>query len=186
MRIVTLIATLAALEATPRAYSAPMPAAAPVPEFTLRDQFDRPFGLRDHGDSVVVLICSDREGSQWTSAWSRAAYAAADSSRRATGSSRVRVSIRFAADLRGVPGFLHGFVKGKFKPAGRPANPVLLDWDGVIARTLGLTPHVANVFVLDASLKPAYVAAGQGRPDELGAFRAALRRTLEAPVAGRP
>ena len=44
--------------------AAPVAIGAVVPDFTLRDQFDRSFRLADHADSVVVLICGDRQGSR--------------------------------------------------------------------------------------------------------------------------
>jgi hypothetical protein len=183
------IAMAGALAALASATQAPISIGAVVPDFTLRDQLDRTFRLAGRGDSLIVLICGDREGSRWLTAWGRAARAA-DSARatadstRAAGRSRTPIIIRYIADLRGVPGVMHGYVRGKFKPA---KNPVLLDWDGVMARIFGLTPRVANVFVIEPHGTLAYVTAGKAEPDQVATFREAMRRLLEpAGPAARP
>ena len=186
---VSVAAAACGLLALAPASGAPISIGATVPDFTLRDQLDRTFRLTGHGDSLIVLICGDREGSRWLTAWGRAARAAdsvvaAADSARVGRPSRTPLIVRYIADLRGVPGLMHGYVRGKFKPA---KNPVLLDWDGVMARIFGLSPRVANLFVIESRGTLAYVNSGEAEPDRLSAFGDSLRRLLEPPTpAAKP
>jgi len=162
----------------------PVAVGAVVPDFALPDPNDRWFKLSEHADSVLVLIVTDREGSRYSSTWGRAARLAADSA-RAADSAGVGVRIWPVADLRGVPGFLRGYVKGKFKPASQPVREVLLDWKGVMAQIFALEPNVANAFVLDPTLRLQYAAHAVGSPEELAQFRAAIRAVIDTASRAR-
>ena len=91
--------------------------------FELKDQFDRVYRGRDYGGHIVVLVGSDKDGSQYNGKWSRAIH---ESLRGEPNLDHVR--FLGMADLRGVPFFLKGYVKGKF-PRDKD-QWVLMDWKG--------------------------------------------------------
>jgi len=85
------------------------------------------------------------------------------------------------ANLGGVPGFMRGFVKGRFKgttPEGRPKSAVLLDWSGTVARLYGYRDDMTNVYVIDQQGVLRYKAAGRGTSEEVNALLPALDQLL--------
>lgn len=107
-----------------------------APQISLQDQYDKPFSLRRLEGSVVVLIASDKEGSAQNDAWKDAIL------RKYKG----RVALLGVADVRGVPFFLKNRIKKDFQ---KDQGSILLDWDGVVFTSYGLTKKAANVIVID-------------------------------------
>jgi len=105
------------------------------------------------------LIDGDREGSKFNGVWGRAAR----------DRYKQDIKIVFAAHLSSVPGFMHGFVRGKFlsKDPSHPTGRVLLDWNGAIARKFGFHDNVANVYVIDRDGVLRYTGSGQAAAAEL-------------------
>jgi len=117
------------------AQTAPGPASAPA-RIHLRDQYDHPHTLTFPATNITVLTIADKKGSEQVDDW-----VAAFKTRYAA-----TVDLRGLADLGGVPGPLHGWVRKKFQ-AARP-HPVMMDWSGVVCAQLGYEPGVANILVL--------------------------------------
>lgn len=109
-------------------------------EFKLKDQFDREYSSESWQGNILIVIGSDREGSQYNERWGEAIHKAlADS----PGFSHVQfVGV---ADLRGVPFFLKGFVKGKF-PEDR-SKWLLMDWKGIFAQSYQFKDDVSNIVI---------------------------------------
>lgn len=102
----------------------------------LRDQYDAAHRLSFPNTNFVVLTIADRKGSEEIDGWITALK------QRYEG----RIELRGIADVGGVPGFLQGRIRKKFREA-RP-HPVMMDWSGKVCTQLGYAPDVANILVL--------------------------------------
>ncbi len=146
-----------------------------LPEFEIRDQFERLHTDRDLAGRVVVVVASGRKGREANSAWG-----AALRSELAGLIADQRLVVLPVADVRGVPGFLKGRVRGGFSEA--PERWVLLDWDGVFGEAFQLDGDVTSVLVF-ASDGALLARTAEGEPD---AMRVALiaATAREASAAG--
>jgi peroxiredoxin len=123
-----------------------------APEFTLKDQHDKTFSLRQCEGHIVVLIASDKEGSSQNAAWTKAIkdnYAD-------------RVVIQGIADVSSVPFFLKGKIRNDFKKDG---ESILLDWKGEVFKAYGLTKGVSNVILIDKDGMIRYRTSGPASPE---------------------
>jgi hypothetical protein len=94
----------------------------------------------------------DREGSKYNSVWGKAIH---DSLNQKNFTSQV--DFLPIADLRGVPFFLKGFVKGKFPK--NSARWILLDWKGQFAETYHFKQERSNILIFDQDGKLVYQTA---------------------------
>lgn len=109
-------------------------------DFELQDQFKKVHRRSDVQGSIVVLIGSDKGGSQFNQAWGNAIHDSLSGH-----PAYDEISHLAHADLRGLPFFLKGVVRRKF-----PDNPdqwVLMDWKGIIAEAYDFAPKSSNVLV---------------------------------------
>ena len=139
------------------------PANAQAPDSTLihfeiEDQFKQKHTEKQFYGQVTVFICSDRGGSKFNELWAKAIedtlieLSAVD-----------QVSITGVANLRGVPFFLKGFIRGKF-PKEKEAR-ALMDWKGQFAKAYQLTKNECNVLIFDPQGILKHHAHGK-EPDE--------------------
>lgn len=112
--------------------------------FELEDQFERTYHGSDYSDRIVVVIGSDRDGSEFNARWGEAIHDALDGV-----PGFERVSFIPVAHLVGVPFFLKGMIRGRFPK--EPERWALMDWDGVFDEAYGLVPGATNVFVFDGA-----------------------------------
>jgi len=127
-------------------------------DFEIKDQFENVHRSSDVAGQIVLLIGADRGGSQFTGAWSKAIHDSLGEHPRYPQIAHVA-----HADLRGVPFFIKGFLRGKF-----PQDPdrwVLMDWKGVIPKAYGFAPKSANVLVFAPDGALVHHASGR-EPDE--------------------
>ncbi len=127
-------------------------------DFELEDQFKNVHRSSDIAGKIVLLIGSDRGGSQFNGTWGKAIHESLSNHPRYD-----QISHLAYADLRGVPFFVKGVVRGKF-----PQDPdrwVLMDWKGVIAKTYDFAPKSSNVLVFARDGALAHHASGR-EPDE--------------------
>jgi hypothetical protein len=180
MRAWSLALVVGILAIRPAFAAAQTPVGSPAPGFELRDQYDSVFTLGSTHGRVVLLVVGDRHGNQYMGVYTRAV-------RERFG--RDQVVIVRIANLRGVPFFMKGSVRGRFRganPDGTPRSPVLFDWGGTIARLYGFRSDLTNVYLIDAGGTLRYAAAGQGAAAEVGRLLEAVERTLaESPAEGR-
>ena len=110
--------------------------------FELKDQFDNVYSDKDYSQEILIVIGSDKNGSKYNPIWSGAindfiiGHLIADN-----------INLIGVADLRGVPFFLKGFVKGKF-----PQNineSILLDWKGKLAKSYRFESDVSNILIFN-------------------------------------
>jgi len=112
--------------------------------FKLKDQFDREFEERDFHHWLLVVTGFDKNGSKYAEPWMQAIHDALKDNKEF-----YKVLLVAVADLRGIPFFLKGFVRGKF-PEKR-SRWVLMDWDGIFSKAYRLSPNVTNIMVFDCS-----------------------------------
>lgn len=113
-------------------------AALPL-SFDLKDQFDREYTQALCTGRIAVMVIADREGSKFSGPWSQAVGRGLEAA-AAPATQWVPV-----ATLPGVPGFMRGFVKGKFPQ--KKEQWTLLDWGGSLAKAYGLSGKRCHVLV---------------------------------------
>ena len=142
-------------------------------DFELKDQFKRVHRRADIAGDIVLLVGSDKNGSAFTAAWTDPAYEALKDH-----PNYERISQLPHADLRGVPFFAKGFVRGAF-----PEDPdqwVLMDWKGTLAEAYEFTPDSCNLLVFAPDGTLVHRVAGQEPDDEaLRSLIAILRKLLD-------
>ena len=110
--------------------------------FKIEDQFKREYSHEDFLGTDTVVIGSDSEGSRYSGPWKKALREALE-----TDGKTESVQIFEVADVRGVPFFLKGMVRGKFPR--EKENRVLLDWKGVFAETYGFEAEACTIVIFD-------------------------------------
>lgn len=110
--------------------------------FKMKDQFNREYTENYFIGSIIVLIRSDKDGSKYNGLWSRAIR---DSLKDEEGFDQIKFVA--VADLRGVPFFLKGLVKGKFPK--EKEKWALMDWKGHFAKTYQFEKKASNIVILD-------------------------------------
>src|SRR5262249_22706720 len=113
-----------------------------VPDFTLKDQFDKERKLSDYTGKgyLTLIICWDRVGNDYLPNWMNGVR-----NKYPGGPNRV-VSLLYVAHLKGVPGFMQDGIKKKYQktPDGSNNGPIFMDWDGTVEKILGLHSDVTN------------------------------------------
>ena len=110
--------------------------------FSLKDQFDRSYSDTQYKGKALILVGGDRVGSRYVQPWAHAIY---DVMEKDIALSRAHL-VGFA-DLRAVPGFLRGFVKGKFPKDER--EWVLLDWKGGLTKSYDGKTKTCNILIFN-------------------------------------
>jgi hypothetical protein len=121
--------------------------------FRMQDQFDRIYSdAQYHGKSLLFSL-SDEHGSQFCPVWDHALNG------RLGADWRSRTSEVSVAELAGVPGFLHGMVKGRFPRQQK--NAVVLDWDNTFAKAYGFHKDQCALLVFDPAGRLLHHVGGQ-------------------------
>jgi len=163
----------------PRLYAGAV-VGTPAPDFMLADQYDQRFRLREARGQIVLMVCGDRKGSRFMGHWIRPVNERLESDSASSPSIRV---VRIA-NLKGVPGILHGMVRGRFtglNTDGLRKPAILLDWKGVVAQAYGFTADATNVYLVDGEGLLRHVASGRGEAGEVEALIRALEIVIEGP-----
>ncbi|MBT8395597.1 MAG: hypothetical protein HKO65_00460 [Gemmatimonadetes bacterium] len=142
--------------------------------FEIKDQHDRVHRDTDFSGKVVILTGSDGEGSQFNGLWVSAIREALEADPRFE-----TVTFLDVADVRGVPFFLKGTVKGRFPSAEE--DWVLMDWGGFFAKTYGFEPKSTNMAVFGEDGRLACRAHGREvDPEVLDRVVTKIREVLSA------
>lgn len=124
-----------------------------APEFTLQDQYEKTVSLQQYEGSIVILIASDKEGSEQNPAWKKAIKVNyAD-----------QVVIQGIADVSSVPFFLKGKIRNDFKK--EYGENILLDWKGEVFKSYGFAKGVSNIVLIDSSGMIRHRTSGTATPD---------------------
>ena len=142
------------------------PPASRFPGFSLEDQYERRWKHNDFQSPLVVYVISDRSGYSYSSNWTTPLVA------------EYRNRIRFVpiADVRGVPGFLKGYIRKRFKDEFK--YPILMDWEGIITTGIKFTPGYPNLVIVDANRTIRHLTSGEGTASQLQSFRKQLNTLL--------
>ncbi len=146
-----------------------------APDFELNDQYDQPVKLQKLLEQVVLVICADREGSEFNFHWTEALKP------KYLGGSGDRIKLVRVANLRSLPALFRGIAKGRFRAPnddGTSKLPVLLDWEGAVARLYGFREGLPNLYLIDRAGVLRHVTAGKGEPGELEQLFQAIDRSL--------
>ena len=128
-------------------------------EFELEDQFGSVHRRADVQGTIVLLNGSDKGGSKFNEVWGNAIHEALKDH-----PAYKQISHLAYADLRGVPFFLKGLIRGKF-----PENPdmwVLMDWKGVMAKAYDFVPKSTNLLLFAPDGALVHHASGRELDDE--------------------
>ncbi len=150
--------------------------------FKMTDQFDRSYDQDKYAGFVTILTGSDKKGSSFNALWVNAIF----DSIVARGVDMDRIWFLGTADLRGVPRFMKGFVKGKFpKEEERWA---LLDWEGKFAKAYHWKPGATNIEIFGPDGMVAASTYGRNvSPSRVaGLAKVILELAGSAQVAGIP
>jgi len=123
-----------------------------APQFTLLDQYNRPYNIKQDEGKLIILLASDRDGSVQNEAWVKSVEKRY----------RNEVTIIGIADLRGVPRVLKLIVLREFKKC--PAS-VLMDWNGDVFISYGLAQKAANIVLIDRKGFIRYIYYGEATTD---------------------
>jgi hypothetical protein len=116
-------------------------------DYELEDQFEVVHANAEVRERVVVVIAAGRKGREHTAAWGDVVRARLSDWLRAD-----EVAVVPVADLRGVPGFLKGRIRGRFPE--EPQRWVLMDWGGRFAEAYELDEESVSLllFASDGAL----------------------------------
>lgn len=109
--------------------------------FEINDQFDKVYTEKDYEDEIIVIIGSDKSGRKYNPIWSDAILDSFEEEHKE------QIIMLGIANLRGVPFFLKGMIKGKF-PKDHD-NRILMDWKGQFAKAYLFESKVCNILVFD-------------------------------------
>lgn len=112
-------------------------------EYEIEDQFERQHRDEELRGRVAVVIAAGRKGREFTSPWGDAVR-----SRLAGPVESGSVAVLPVADLRGVPGFMKGRVRGRFPE--EPERWILMDWGGRFAEAYDLDEESVSLLLFGA------------------------------------
>ena len=141
-----------------------------APDFSIADQYDHPVRLSTFRGAPVLLVDGDRKGSDYMNPWIIGVKGAV---------SAAGLKVIEIASLNAVPTFMHSWVKGRFQGKDQNGNlfaPVVLDWDGKIAKEYGFRVDLTNVYLIDSGGRLQYSAAGKGTPEETESLAQAIAK----------
>ncbi|MDB5034241.1 MAG: hypothetical protein JWQ98_1482 [Chlorobi bacterium] len=138
-----------------------------LPEFAIEDQFERTWSTRDFGGRITVFVLSDRDGYEYSNAWTDVLVPQFKQS-----------PVRFVpvADVQSVPGFLKGLIRGKFQDTFKYS--VLLDWEGTLFKALNTTAGYPNLIIVNKDGIIQHSTFGKGTREQIDNFAAHLQQTI--------
>jgi hypothetical protein len=141
-------------------------------DYEIEDQFNAMHERADVDGRVVLLIGSDKDGSEFNALWGKAINDALIDVSQSD-----QIIQLPQADLRGVPFFVKGMVKEKFPQ--EPEKWVMMDWKGVMAKAYDFVPGFTNLLVFSSTGALQYQSAVQQiDEDELKDLVATLQAAL--------
>lgn len=123
--------------------------------YVLEDQYGNEHKSVNIQGKRQLLFLADRSGSDFTSNWTKVLEPL------------YRNTIEFVAfaDVSSVPGFLKGFIKGKFKDSY--SNPILMDWEGKLFEYYNCPEGIPTIVFIDNKGIIRYKISGKGTSTEL-------------------
>ena len=132
--------------------------------YVLEDQYGNEHKSVNIQGKRQLLFLADRTGSDYTSNWTKVLEPL------------YRNTIEFVAfaDVSSVPGFLKGFIKGKFKDSY--SNPILMDWEGKLFEYYNCPEGIPTIVFIDNKGIIRYKISGKGTNSELQMLNEAINQ----------
>ena len=132
--------------------------------YVLEDQYGNEHKSVNIQGRRQLLFLADRTGSDFTSNWTKVLEPL------------YRNTIEFVAfaDVSSVPGFLKGFIKGKFKDSY--SNPILMDWEGKLFEYYNCPEGIPTIVFIDSKGIIRYKISGKGTNSELQMLNEAINQ----------
>jgi thioredoxin-related protein len=132
--------------------------------YVLEDQYGNEHKSVNIQGRRQLLFLADRTGSDYTSNWTKVLEPL------------YRNTIEFVAfaDVSSVPGFLKGFIKGKFKDSY--LNPILMDWEGKLFEYYNCPDGIPTIVFIDNKGIIRYKISGKGTNSELQMLNEAINQ----------
>jgi len=137
-----------------------------VPDFELKDQYDKAASYRFPKQKITVLTFGDRKGSEQIEGWVRPLW----------DRYQTKIDQQGVAVLTSVPFFARGVVRGIFK--SKVKYSVLLDWTGDVSKSFGYQSGRANVYVINRDGQIVLTVTGTASQTELDKVFAQIDRIL--------
>lgn len=139
-----------------------------APGFELQDQFDNVVRFAFPRSTPTVLTVADRAGSKQVDGWVTAL----------TKHFPRGLAVEGLADLSAAPGWLRGSIRKQFR-SDLP-HPVMLDWEGHVARSFQYEPGSVNVYLIDRSGRIIYWTYGLAEAKAVDEFIVKTRAILNS------
>lgn len=136
----------------------------------LIDQYEKPQVMAFPTTNVTFLTIADRKGSEQIAGWVTAVKARPE----------MTVDIRGLADVGGVPSFLRGRIRKRFRES--ILYPVMMDWSGMVCARFQYVPDRANVFIIDRNGALVGRFSGEASESNLKSAFLALEKALATPL----
>ena len=153
-------------------------------QFEIKDQFDRIHTSAEYTGNIVMVIASDKDGSEFNRVWSPAIN---DSLQGEAAYGLMRTLP--VAHLKGVPFFLKGMIKGKFPKDEK--TWVLMDWKGQFNKAYEFEKKNCNILVFDGHGNLAHKTFGRELDEDklaevLSVVRGLMQAKLDQPLRAEP
>jgi hypothetical protein len=139
-------------------------AARQMPEFSLSDQDGRTRAVTYPHGKVSVFVVADQKGSADIAGWIAPLYKRYEQ----------RIEVAGIAALPGIPPMFQGLFRREFKK--RLTFPVMLDWTGEVARSVGYENNRAQLLVVGRSGRIALTKSGPASEQALAEVIAEIDR----------
>ena len=136
-----------------------------APEFTLEDQFSKEHSSKKFEGKNVVYIITDRAGADYVENWTKS-----------LSPFKSKVNFVAVANVKGVPGLLKGFIRGKFREVY--SYSVLMDWEAKLWEYYGCKDGVPTVVFVDNSGVVRFKTSGKGTESEVKKISDELLKTV--------
>ena len=152
-----------------------LPLRSSLISFEMEDQFRNLHSDVHFQGRVLIVIGSDRKGAAVAENWGKALSCSLKAEKDAG-----RLNLIGLSNLKGVPFFLKGYVRGKFPQNAR--DWTLLDWQGLFAESYGFIAGDANLLVFDEKGVLFHQAHySEYRPEQVQSLAAVIRGMLDEP-----
>jgi hypothetical protein len=142
-----------------------------APDFTLKDQFDKEFALKNFTGKIVVVFYTGREKSAHAANFGKMLDDKYNNLKDSNGGHIKKIEIVPVGALKGVPRLLRNTVKNFIKNKqtdGKPdPTPLLLDWKGFIADKYGYNKSEVNVYIIGRDEKIVFAGIVVSKDDEV-------------------
>lgn len=133
-----------------------LPVGSKVPAWSLQDVKDVRYDAARFSGRKLLIVGGDKSSQQENERWGERAMKTCGNGLTAVG----------VADVSSAPRFLRSRVKNQFRnsepsrPSARLGVPLLLDWDGSMARSFHFIQKVPNVFLVGSDGVLRFAASG--------------------------